>query len=164
MKLFRSGISLSVFALMAACDNSVAPTIGHLPGIWIAPAEAASPNGRYERTLTFRGDGSFTSEFRSYGIYAFAGDDDLSSYSRTEGTYAVEIEGNGLEFRPVRITSWDRFYGDDSPETVRNAHPDERLFDDAHYEILAGQVLKLDFTVYPADAAEPAQLVFLRAD
>jgi hypothetical protein len=144
-------------------DNPAEPKVGWLPGVWVASPEVGSPSGRYERSLSFGSEGSFVSEVRSYGIYGWQPAGELSGYTRTEGTYGVEIEGNRLEFLPLRIVSWDRFYGPNSPETVREPYPGETVFDNARYE-LSGDILTLRFTIYPADAAEPAELIFTRAD
>ena len=161
MKLVRSAFPLVVM-VVAACEDTTGVKTGPLDGTWIAAPEAGRPSGRYERTLTFR-DGSFTFEVRSYGIYGGHSGDELSAYYRVEGTYGIEIEGNGIDFRPVRIVWWDRFYGANSPETARDAYPGETIFDDARYE-LEWPLLRLRFTTYPADAPEPALLLFTRAD
>ncbi len=162
MKLLRH-FSLVLFAFVTACADATAPGVGPLEGTWAAAPEAGSPSGRYERLLTFRNDGTFTSEVRSYGIYPGQPRDQLSGYFRTEGTYGVEIEGNGMVFHAARVVSWDRFYGANSPEVVRDAFPGETIYDDARYEV-QGPLLTLRFTIYPADAPEPAVLVFTRAD
>jgi len=125
----------------------------------VAAAENPTGSGWYRRSLTFEATGSFTSEFRSYGIYQEQPHDELSGYQRTEGTYRAE--GNRLIFQAARLVWWDRFYGVASPERVEEPYPYGTIFDDARYEVL-GRQLTLHYTVYPADAAEPAVLVFTR--
>jgi hypothetical protein len=124
----------------------------------VAAVENGSPSGYYRRSLIFEANG-FTSEVRSYGIYPGQPRDELSGYWRTDGTYRVEDDR--LVFQPTRIAWWDRFYGATSPEQIREPYPSESIFDDARYE-MQGQQLILRFTIYPADAPEPAELVYTR--
>jgi hypothetical protein len=160
MRLFRLYWSVLPLALTVACGGATDVKSSSLSGTWVAPVENASPSGWYRRSITFETSGSFTSEFRSFGVYAGQPRDELSGYQRTEGTYRTE--GDRLVFQPTRLISWDRFYGVNSPEQVSEPYPYGTIFDNARYEMTA-LLLTLHFTVYPADAAEPAVLVFIRA-
>ena len=62
---------------------------------------------------------------------------------------------------PRSLTTRDRFYGADSPETVQEPFPYYGFYDDARFR-LADDTLTIDFTTYPADAAEPARQVLRR--
>lgn len=164
MQLFRLCSSVLPLAFWIACasptesePSSSEPS--SLVGTWVADAENASPSGWYQRSLTFKATVSFTSEFRSYGIYPGQLRDELSGYQRTEGTYATE--GNRLDFSAARLVWWDRFYGADPRERISEPYPYGTIFDDARYE-MNGRQLTLHFTIYPADAPEPALLVFTR--
>jgi hypothetical protein len=159
MHLFRLSPSILSLAAAVACASPTASHQSVLDGNWVAAPENASPSGWYQRSLTFGPTGSFTSEFRSYGIYAGQPRDELSGYQRTEGTYAVE--GNRLIFHPMRLVEWDRFYGAGSREQIRQPYPYGTIFDDARYE-MHGPQLTLHYTVYPADAPEPALVLFTR--
>jgi hypothetical protein len=160
MRFFHLGSSVLSLALVMACADAAAPPPSALEGSWVAAREDASPTGWYQRSLTFGSAGSFTSEFRSYGVYPAQPRDELSGYQRTEGTY--EVEGSRLIFHPVRLVEWDRFYGAASPEQITEPYPYTGIFDNARYEML-GPALTLHYTIYPADAPEPAVLVFARA-
>jgi hypothetical protein len=160
MHSFRFSSSVTFFALVIACAGPTASRPSVLDGTWIASAENASPSGWYQRSLIFGRAASFTSEFRSYGIYPGQPRDELSGYQRTEGTY--EIQGNAILFHPLRLIEWDRFYGAGSPEQIREPYPYGSIFDDARYE-LHGLQLTLHYTVYPADAAEPTATIYNRA-
>jgi hypothetical protein len=159
MQLFRLRSLVLPLAFTIACASPTESGPSSLDGTWVAAVENASPSGWYRRSLTFEANGSFTSEFRSYGIYPGQPRDQLSGYQRTEGTYRAE--GDRLVFQPARLVWWDRFYGVDSPEQVSEPYPYGTIFDDARYE-RQGPQLTLHFTIYPADAPEPAVLVFTR--
>ena len=161
MQLQRLRPSALVLACTIACANPTESGQSLLNGTWKTAAENASPTGWYTRSLTFEPGGAFTSEFRSYGVYPGQPRDELSGYQRTEGTYRVEAKR--LIFQPVRLVSWDRFYGATSPETVSEPYPYGSIFDDAHYD-LVGPLLSLHYTTYPADAPVPTLLIFTRAD
>lgn len=160
MQLLRLCSSVLPLAFTIACASPTESEPLLLDGTWVSAVENASPSGWYRRSLTFEATGSFTSEFRSYGIYAGQPRDELSGYQRTEGTYRAE--GNRLVFQATRLVSWDRFYGVTSPERVTEPYPYGTIFDDARYEV-QGRQLTLHFTTYPADAPEPTAMVFTRA-
>jgi hypothetical protein len=157
MKQFRRHAPLLLLALTIACAGATDVKPSQLDGTWIAPAENASPSGWYQRSLTFGSNGSFVSEFRSYGIYQGQSRNELSGFSRTEGRY--QVDGDRLLFQPARLISWDRFYGVNSPVQVMEPYPYGSIFDDARFAIEGG-ILILHYTIYPADAAEPAVLTF----
>ena len=157
MRLVRLCLSVLPLALAIACSSSTEPVRPTLEGTWVAATETASPSGFYQRSLTFDANGSFVSGFRVYGIYDWQQSDELSAYQRTEGTYVVE--GDRLVFHASRMVSWDRLYGDQSPERVSEPYPYGTIFDDARYE-LEGRRLTLRFTIYPGDAPETTELVF----
>ena len=159
----RQLISSSVLVLASAiaCASPTVSDSSSLNGTWRTAPENASPRGWYSRSLTFGADGAFTSEFRSYGVYAGQPRDELSGYQRTEGTYRVA--GQRLIFEPQRLVSWDRFYGANSPETISEPYPYGSIFDDARYVVLGSQ-LSLRYTTYPADAPVATLLVFTRTD
>jgi hypothetical protein len=160
MTLFRLCSRIMPFAITMSCGNPIDVEPLTLFGTWVA-IENASPSGSHRRSLSLGSNGSFTSEVRSFGIYPDQSPGALSSYQRTEGTFGIEVEGNGLIFHPIRLVSWDLFYGVESPERIAEPYPHGSVFDDATYEI-RGRELILDFTIYPADAPVPARLVFTR--
>lgn len=161
MQLQRISPSVLVLASVIACANPTAAGLSSLSGTWRTAPENAQPQGWYLRSLTFGADGAFTSEFRSYGVYAGQPREELSGYQRTEGTYRVA--GQRLIFEPQRLVSWDRFYGANSPETMSEPYPYGSIFDDARY-VLLGSQLSLRYTTYPADAPVGTLLVFTRTD
>ena len=160
MQLSRRCSSVLALALTIGCASPTESEPSSLVGTWVGAAENASPSGWYQRSLTFEVAGSFTSAFRSYGIYQGQARDELSGYRRTEGTY--QVEGNRLVFHAARLVSWDRFYGVASPERISEPYPYGSIFDDARYE-MQGRQLTLRFTIYPADGPEPAVWVFTLA-
>lgn len=159
MRLFRHCSLVLSLTFTLACASPTESGPSSLDGTWVAAIENASPSGWYRRSLIFEASGSFTSEFRSYGIYQGQPRDELSGYSRIEGTYRAE--GDRLFFQPTRLVSWDRFYGVNSPERVSEPYPYGTIFDDARYE-RQGRMLTLHYTTYPADAPEPTVVVFMR--
>ena len=160
MHFFRPCSSVLPLALTIACASPTESEPSSLDGTWVTAAQNLSPSGWYQRSLTFEATGSFTSEFRSYGIYQGQSRDELSGYQRTEGTYRAE--GNRLVFQATRLVAWDRFYGVASPVRVTEPYPYGTIFDDARYE-MQGRQLTLHYTIYPADAPEPTVIVFTRA-
>jgi hypothetical protein len=162
MQLFRICTLTLPLAFSMACAGSTEPKLlpTTLNGTWIAPVETGRPSGSYHRTLTFTGSGSFVSETRSYGIYQAQPRNELSGYTRIEGTF--QAEGDRLLFHPTRSVVWDIFYGVNSPERVTVPY-NGSIYDDARYEVRARQ-LTLHFTIYPADAAEPAVMLFTLAN
>lgn len=161
MRTYRTLAALATIAVFASCSSSLdSLTASDIVGQWTAAREEASPTGSYSRQLTFSNDGHFVLEFRSYGVYQGQQADDLSSYSRTAGTFTVA--GDRLSFDPESLTTWDAFYGASSPETVRTPYPYASFYDDARYRV-EGNTLTLDYTSYPADAPEVTRQLFQRA-
>ena len=154
----RSTIISLLSVILAACESSTSPDGSAIAGQWATTREALSPTGSYQSFLTFDGD-AFTSEVRSYGLYPGQRSTDLSAYSRTEGTYRVD--GDRVHFSPLRLVSWDRFYGETSPERVQSPYPWGSLFDDARFTLRLNR-LDLHYTTYPADAPVPTSRTYWR--
>lgn len=160
MRSYQSLLALATIAICASCSSSVdSLATSDIAGRWVTPSEGLRPAGLYGRQLTFTNDGRFVSEVRSYGVYPKQRPEDLSSYTRIIGTFAVA--GDQLSFEPESLITWDSFYGADSPEMVQTPYPYGSLYDDARFRI-DGETLTLDFTTYPADAPEPTRQVFQR--
>jgi hypothetical protein len=120
-----------------------------LTGHWISQRFALGESASYEHHLTLSPFLKFVSEARNYGSYPGQGPDDFSGYTRVEGTYRVD--GDRLQFRPLRQVSWDLFYGQNSPVQVIEPYPYGTLFDGARFEIVAER-LTLHYLSYPLDA------------
>ena len=84
-----------------------------------------------------------------YGLYGGQRRDDLSAFTRAEGTY--RIDRDHLVFEPERLIWWDRYYGAASAEHVEEPYPWSGLFDDARYSV-RGDRLEMRFVVRPGDA------------
>ena len=141
------------------CSDTLAPVPGNLVGTWVSAPSALQPQGSYRRHLLFTTGGRFAAEVRSYGVYPGQPADQLSHFSRIEGTF--RRDGDRLLFDPERHIWWDRFYGANSPVHVEQPYPGG-LFDDAVYELEPDR-LTIRYTVYPADAPEPATAVYRRS-
>jgi hypothetical protein len=153
----RSTFIALLTAVVAACESATAPAAS-VEGRWASPREALSPTGSHQSFLTFHGD-AFTLEVRSYGIYPGQKLTDLAAYSRTEGTFRVD--GDRLEFSPLRLVTWDSFYGATSPERVESPYPWGSLFDDARFAVRSNR-LDLYYTIYPADAPVSTSSTYFR--
>jgi hypothetical protein len=147
MRRRSSMIVTLVLPLAVACDSATSPESA-LAGRWATEREGLSPAGSYQSFLTFEGP-TFASEVRSYGLLQGQGPNDVSAYSRTEGTFRVE--GDRLHFSPTRLVTWDGFYGVTSPERVESPYPWGSLFDNARFSIRLNR-LTLQYLSYPADA------------
>ena len=148
----------------AACgDSSIAapdPAAAVLNGRWELPALAMPPAGRLEYALTFASPDRFTWDIRSFGMYPGQPADELSSYSRLQGTY--ETNGASLDLTPRRVVTWDRFYGVNSRERREDPSWYADIFDQATFKV-EGDELTIDLVTYPADAPEPARVTYFRA-
>ena len=153
-----AGVSV---VMLLGCEQPAAVVTGDVVGSWSQATQQLSPWGTYEFRATFTQGGLFTTEGRMYGVYGGQASREISSYSRTEGSYRTE--GNRLIMSPRRLTSWDRFYGASSPERVDEPYPYSGYFDDARYEV-NGTVLTLRYTIYPADAPVPTSMELRRGD
>ena len=158
----RSWLGILVFAgLVSAsgCSDPLDPEPGDLLGRWeSAPAQLA-PQGWHQYHLSFTRTGGVIHEVRTYGLYPGQESDALSAFSRVEGRF--RRDGGRLFFEPERLVWWDSFYGTRSPAHVEEPYPWGGLFDDATY-VVRGNELTLHFTVYPADAPEPATARYRR--
>lgn len=161
MRLLPRALACVSVVATLGCSESIAPVPGDLVGTWVSASGALQPQGWHRRHLLFTTAGRFAAEVRSYGVYPGQPADQLSSFTRIEGT--VRQDGNRLLFNPERNIWWDRFYGEDSPVHVQQPYPYGGVFDDAVYEV-AGNRLTIRHTVYPADAPEPATAVYMRVD
>jgi hypothetical protein len=157
MHLRSFSIVAFAVALAVACDSATSPESA-LAGRWATEREGLSPAGSYQSFLAFDG-AAFTFEVRSYGLLHGQRPNDLSAYSRTEGTFRVE--GDRLHFLPSRLVTWDGFYGASSPERVESPYPWGSLFDDARFSIRLTR-LTLRYLSYPADAPVETTRTFLR--
>jgi hypothetical protein len=75
-----------------------------------------------------------------------------------EGTYSVD--GDRLQFHPVRQVSWDLFDGKSSPVRVIEPYPYGTVFDTRF--AIVGEQLILDYLSYPLDAPVATTLEFTR--
>ena len=159
MHALRTLLPLVIALGVVSCRSATEPLRHPLVGAWAAPVEAHLPKGTITRDLLFSPNGRFTNVVTLYGIYENQRAGEISAYFRTTGT--VALDGDRLDFRADSLVVWDRFYGVSSPPTVRTPSPHGEIYDDARF-VLAGNVLTLHFTVYPADAPVPAQQRFTR--
>ena len=144
-------------AVLAGCESSTSPSASLLQGRWATTRDALSPAGSHQGFLTFAGR-AFVFEARSFGLYGGQSANDLSAYSRTEGTFRVE--GDRVHFSPTRLVTWDRFYGVDSPPLVESPYPGS-LFDNARFT-LRFTTLALHYVIYPADAPVETSRIYRR--
>lgn len=157
--LIRQGTIFAVTAVvLTGCESSTSPDASILEGRWATARDALSPAGSHQGFLTFAGT-AFVLEVRSFGVYGGQGANDLSAYSRTEGTFRVE--GDRLHFSPTRVVTWDRFFGVDSPERVESPYPWGSLFDDARFTVRFTR-LTLRYVIYPADAPVETSRIYRR--
>jgi hypothetical protein len=159
--LKRLRVVSAVLVLLAACASPTDQGRSPLVGRWATAPEDLSPSGWHQYHMTFAAEGAFALEVRSYGVYAGQPHDELSAYSRTEGSYRVD--GERLVFEPQRLVWWDRFYGVASPEHVEDSYPYGSLFNAATYVVRDNQ-LTLRYVSYPADAPVPTSMVFIRVE
>jgi hypothetical protein len=96
---------------------------------------------------------------RNYGLYAGQQPNDLSAYSRIEGTFG--IEGDSLEFFAAHLVTWDRFFGPNPPERVE-LPPRTAQANRAHFSIDLNR-LTLRYFSYPADAPVATSRVYWRS-
>jgi hypothetical protein len=134
--------------LLAGCDPATSPSESPVAGRWASTRDALNPTGSYQGFLTFEG-ASYAAEVRNYGLYPGQRSDDLSAYSRIEGTFRVD--GDSLRFSPKRLITWDRFYGADSPVHVEDLAGQAAQSSAAHFSRDVHR-LTLRYFSYPADA------------
>jgi hypothetical protein len=166
--LLRAACALVACAVVACaatgCSEAPsAPTLSaaarSLQGRWLEPAGTLQPRGSTRGVLTFGPDGRFISARTSFGTYEGQAPNFVSGWSQTTGTY--EVVGSRITFRPDSLITWDSFSGTRTP-TVQTPYPYGGVFDDCVFE-LQGDVLVLNFTVYPADAPVRARAAYTRA-
>src|SRR5215813_5646065 len=148
---------VALCAAMASCRISTDAVPHELVGTW-ETARESTPPGSYQITLMFGRNGRYSNEGRSYGMYPGQAPNDLSGYSRVDGTY--EVHGDTVVTHAEERVWWDRFYGADSPEH-REAY-DSAPFSPSQFEI-TGSMLVLRYMSYPADAPVPTTMILVRA-
>src|SRR5262245_2397778 len=145
-------------ATMASCRISTDAVPHELVGTW-ETARQSIPPGSYQITLMFGRNGRYSNEVRNYGMYPGQAPDDLSGYSRVDGTY--EVRGDSVVTHAEEQVWWDRFYGADSPEH-REAYAGAP-FSASQFEIM-GSTLVFRYTSYPAEAPVPTTMTLSRAN
>jgi hypothetical protein len=90
-----------LLALLCGCSD---PTADDLVGTWYNYASELSPTGYQRLELSFTASGKFASDLRIYGNYSGQARDDLSAFSRIEGT--VRLERDSIFFNPQRRVTW----------------------------------------------------------
>jgi len=156
----RTFALLALASAVLACSDSTAPQplATELLGRWSTTPSPLQPSGTIQFHLTFTSNFRFTAESRSYGVYADQSAGELSGYTRTTGSYRTD--GARLILTPDSLITWDRFYGATSPEMVQTPYGGA-LYDKAQFTV-DGDRLTLSYTIYPADAPEPATQQFQR--
>ena len=150
--------------LLPGCAESTVglrtiPGAPELTGEWAAAPDDIGASGWHQKTLSLHANGRFASTSSSYGLYEGQQRNELSAWSRVEGTFRVE--SNRLHFTPDVMTWWDHFESPNFPAVRRAPYPWGTLFDDATFAV-AGNVLRIGFNVYPADAPVPVTVEYVR--
>lgn len=158
MRNTQSAIIALLSVLLAGCNPATSPHDSPVAGRWATIREPLNPTGSYQGFLTFDG-AAYVSEVRDYGLYPGQQPNDLSAYSRIEGTFRVE--GDSLRFSPQRLITWDRFYGPDSPERIENLAGQAAQSSAAHFS-LDLHWLTLRYFTYPADAPVATSRIYWR--
>jgi len=150
-----SSVLALTFSVACAGTTDLKPSPA---GSWVAALEVGRISSN-QRSLTFRSDGSFTSEIRGYGLYEGQPENELSGWERIEGTYSTE--GDQIYWKSARRIWWDLVDGQQIA--------DPYIFDpylNARYEIKGSQFI-LRYTIYPFGYLygnpEPAVTVFTLA-
>jgi len=156
----RALLSAAALLTLACSDRATTePEPQSLTGHWVTQRLSLGESASYEHHLLLQRFGRFASEVRTYGSYPGQAPDEFSGYSRVEG--AFRVDGDRLEFRPVRLVEWDLFYGLSSPVRVIEPYPYGILFDSTRFEIAADH-LTLRYLSYPSDAPVAATLDLTR--
>ena len=135
-------------ALLGACELATsAREDSPLAGRWATASEALNPRGSYQSFLTFE-DTTFVSEVRNYGLYAGQHPNELSAYSRFEGTFLVE--GDSLQLSATHLVTWDGFFGPNPAERTELPPSQGPASSRAHFAIDQDR-LTLRYYSYPAD-------------
>ena len=114
---------------------------------WIDTVSVSQDGGYYVNQLTFNDDETFTAKFSTFGIYPAQSKNELSGWLVYTGNYTVS--NDSLYFTANEVTSWDSFFNKD-PETV---HEPQLIFENCTFKLNDG-LLRLSYTIYPADAPE----------
>jgi hypothetical protein len=152
---WSSPLAPVLLALTCGCSE---PSSDELVGSWITATQELNPAGFYQSTLSLSAFGVFRWEVRDYGIYPGQPRNELSAYTRIEGTF--ETRNDRLVLTTERSVTWDRFYGAESPEVVEDPY-NVPLFDQARYTI-GGNRLTLNYLSYPFDAPVASEQEFVR--
>jgi hypothetical protein len=155
MLLRRSFPAIVVAAL--GCSNPTEAAWQDLFGHWITEPEDLMPSGWYQAHLQLSPKGTMAYQVRMYGLDGRPREE-LSSFSRIEGTY--RLEGNRLIINPEQVVWWDSFYGPNSPVHT-DPYTYEGLFDDARYTVDSRRLI-IDYVSYPLDAPVTTSLEFTR--
>jgi len=157
-RVFPRAFVVVLCATMASCRISTDAVPHELVGTWETARQSLQP-GSYQITLMFGRNGGYSSEVRNYGLYPGQAPNELSAYSRLDGTY--EVRGDTVVTHAEEQVWWDRFYGADSPEH-REAY-ESAPFSPSQFEI-TGRMLVLRYMSYPADAPVPTTMLLVRAN
>ena len=144
---------------LGGCRDTTSPSSSSIVGSWATAPEDLQPNGWYEIRRAFTPIGTYRFEARMYGVYPGQPRNELSAYSVIDGNYRVA--GDSLFETAHRETTWDRFYGANSPPTVRDI-PDDYWSRSRSRFAVQGSTLVLDYFSYPADAPVPTQMILQR--
>ena len=147
---------VSLIALIvagSACRETISPERAPLVGDWITPSMSLGGGASYNVRYHFGADGSYWSRSTTYGSYGQAADA-MTGFVRYDGGYAVQCDR--LFLNPGLESTWDRFYGADSPVQVRQLPtPIEGISDLCGGGIeftRLGDHLVFKYLSYPADA------------
>ena len=165
MRVLRCLLAVMLGVLLPACSESavgvrLTADAAGLTGHWIAAPNDVGAVGWHQSTLTLETNGRFASTSSSYGLYEGQHRNAPSSWTRIEGTFRVD--GVRLHFEPKRLVWWDQFESPASATPQETAYPWGSLFDDATFTV-DGDMLRLAFNVYPADAPIPVVAMYGRA-
>ena len=154
-------LALALVSVVATtgCSDSVAPEHRDLIGNWVSAPVEMQPQGWYRRHFRFTNRGRFVAEVRTYRPYAGQPGDEMSSFTRTEGTY--RLDGDRLLFEPERYIWWD---GGDSPIRFLQPYPPGGFFNGAVYTVSAGNLTIHYNAVGAADGPVPTTAVYTRVD
>jgi hypothetical protein len=119
-----------LLTLVCGCSE---PISDDLVGTWFNYASELTPTGYQRLELSFTASGKFLSDLRTYGNYSGQAGDDLSAFSRIEGS--VRVEKDRMSFTPQRLVSWDLAYGPDAPEVVQEPYAGDPVYEDASYTL-----------------------------
>jgi hypothetical protein len=153
----RLGAALG--ACLLACTNALEPAPS-LVGQWSTRAEALSPVGSQQYYLHLQVDGRFSAEVRRFGTVPGQESGELSTYSRTVGSYFPR--GDRLLFRADSLTAnGTAREGLKEPDGFDAPFPGRSVSDGIQYT-LRGDELTLHFVSYADNVPVPGRLVYRR--